>query len=305
MSLKNSKFKNNIRLQQISNNKSYMKRGERNKEAVILIQEALVALDYFLPRSTLSNGGMDGDYGKETTQKIKLFQCNNHLYADGIMGKNTLTKLDELLSSISPSPAPTPSTGKSVILTFDDGPAPTAALSNILTILRRNNIRAEFYLLGREVNKNQRAAKSIVNQGHVVQNHSWSHINLATASESRVYSELKRTQDIILSATGVVPTKVRPPYGAGGWKSHPDWELSKVTKNLSLKLENWDIDTEDWKRPAGLGANKLANIKKQLESHRNQENLNVLMHVKSSTVRDLPHFIYKLKQWGYSFADPI
>lgn len=303
MSLTSTKFKNNSRLQQVYNYR-YMKRGERNKEAVAIIQLALVNLGYFLPRSTRYDGSMDGDYGRETTQNVKSFQRNNHLYTDGIIGRNTIVKLDQLVSALAKPPISPTATKKSVILTFDDGPEPTTALNNILTILRQNNIRAEFYLLGTEVNKNRRASKSIVDQGHVVQNHSWSHINLATASEKRVYSELKHTQDIIFLATGVLPNKVRPPYGAGGWKSRPDWELSKVTKSLSLKLENWDIDTEDWKKPAGLGSRKLSNIKNQLESHKNQLNLNVLMHVKSSTARDLPNFIDKLREWGYSFANP-
>ena len=281
-----------------------MKRGEKDREAVAIIQRALVDLGYFLPRSTLPNGNMDGSFGRETLQKIKTFQHDYNLYSDGIIGKDTIYKLDQLsVEAIKPSHRPS-DTKKSVILTFDDGPSPSTALSNILTVLRQNNIQAEFYLLGAEVNKNYKATKSIVTQGHIVQNHSWSHIDLAKASERRVYSELKKTQDVILNATGILPTKVRPPYGAGGWANHPDFELSKVTKKLSLKLENWDIDTEDWKKPAGLNAYKLTKIKKQLESHKRQSNLTILMHVKSSTARDLPHFIRMLQQWGYSFANP-
>ena len=313
MPLNNPRFSNNSRLQRASDNRPSMKRGESNSVAVALIQQALVDLGYFMPRSTLFDGTMDGDYGRETITTIRAFQRANNLQVDGRVGRNTMYKLDELAprsggnppDPIDPPPVTPPTTGKSVILTFDDGPAPTTALSNTLTILRQNNIRAEFYLLGKEVTRNRAASKSIVDQGHTVQNHSWSHVNLATASESRVRSELQRTQDAILSATGMLPTKLRPPYGAGGWARRPDSELSRVARSLSLKLENWDIDTEDWKRPAGLNSRRIAMIKNQLEGHSNQSNLNILMHTKTSTARDLPNFIRKLQQWGYSFSNPI
>jgi len=315
MPLNNPRFKNNSRLQQASNNNPSMTRGEHDRAAVAIIQQALVDLGYFMPRSTLPDGTLDGDYGRETSQMVRRFQRDNNLQVDGRIGRNTIHKLDALAPSSGTSAAPdnqppiTPSTpsstGKSVILTFDDGPEPTTALNNTLTILRQNNIRAEFYVLGKEVTRNRTATKGIVDQGHTVQNHSWSHTNLASASEARVRSELQRTQDAILNATGVMATKLRPPYGAGGWSNNPDRELSRVARSLSLEVENWDVDTEDWKRPAGLHSSRLSMIKSQLRGRSNQSNINILMHVKASTARDLPNFIRKLQQWGYSFGLPV
>jgi hypothetical protein len=54
----------------------------------------------------------------------------------------------------------------------------------------------------------------------------------------------------------VEPTKVRPPLRAGGWRPF-DPELAAVAKELSLKINNWDIDTRDWEDPKGLGEKEL------------------------------------------------
>lgn len=192
---------------------------------------------------------------------------------------------------------------KSVILSFDDGPAPISALTKILTTLKKNSIRAEFYVLGSEVQRYRSGAVSIVSQKHKIHNHSWSHKNLATASKRDVQSELEKTQKIIKEVTGEIATKVRPPYGRGGWPPF-DPELNQVARALKLTIQNWDIDTKDWASPKGIGQKKLDAIKKQFQQKGSQTVLNVLMHVQDPTARDLEGFIAKLKEWGFSFANP-
>lgn len=198
---------------------------------------------------------------------------------------------------------PAGGTGQSVLLSFDDGPAPTKALFSILDILDRYAIKAEFYVLGQEVDSQPAAAKEIAERGHKVQNHTYTHPNLAQASKSTVRRELSKTQESIKKATGSTPTKIRPPYGAGGWRPY-DWELITVANELSLTIQNWDIDTEDWKSPQGVGPSKRSMIERQLARRQNQTELNVLMHVLPGTADDLGDFIEQLKQWGFSFARP-
>ena len=194
--------------------------------------------------------------------------------------------------------------GKTIVLSFDDGPAPVDALTSILNTLSKNGIKAEFYVLGEEVKKYPKAAKQIADQGHKIQNHSWSHANLKKAKLADVQSELENTQKIIKEITGVTPDKVRPPYGAGGWPGKIDPEISKVSKKLSLTVRNWEIDSEDWKHPQGVGPNKIALMKKQFERQAGKKSFNVLMHVKSETAKDLPNLIQQLKSWGFSFNAP-
>ena len=194
--------------------------------------------------------------------------------------------------------------GKSVILSFDDGPAPVSALESILQTLQENEIKAEFYVLGNEVEQYPEAARMIVRQGHDIQNHSWSHPDLAKAPEQDVRWELEQTQNIIEDATGTIPTKIRPPYGAGGFRGHMDPELVEVANDLSLTIITWDIDTEDWKAPQGLGPEKIQNIESQFTQQQRKVLFNILMHVQPGTARDLPSFISQLKEWGFIIAEP-
>src|SRR4051812_47757891 len=130
--------------------------------------------------------------------------------------------------------------GRSVLLTFDDGPEPAGALDVIVQVLGDNQIVGGFYVIGTEVKNNPGKARLIVRRGHKIQNHSWSHINLQTASEVKVRQEVQQTQQIVVQATGVRPTKLRPPYGNGGWPSKLDPEIVHVAHEFSLKIENWD-----------------------------------------------------------------
>jgi peptidoglycan/xylan/chitin deacetylase (PgdA/CDA1 family) len=193
---------------------------------------------------------------------------------------------------------------KSVVLTFDDGPAPVSALESILQTLKEKRIIAEFYVLGGEVKQYPEAARTIVRQGHHIQNHSWSHPDLAKESEQDVRRELEQTQNIIKTVTGVTPSKIRPPYGAGGFRGHLDPELVAVARELSLTIVTWDIDTEDWKAPKGLGPEKVRNIEDQFTQQHRKTLFNVLMHVQPATARDLPSFISKLEDWGFDIVEP-
>jgi peptidoglycan-N-acetylglucosamine deacetylase len=194
--------------------------------------------------------------------------------------------------------------GKSVVLSFDDGPAPLSALESILETLRLNEIKAEFYVLGSEVEQYPDAARMIVREGHSIQNHSWSHPDLSTATAQNVRLELRETQAVIADATGVTPTKVRPPYGAGGFSGHIDPELAEVAEELSLAIVTWDIDTEDWKTPQGLGPEKISTIESQFTQQSRKTLFNVLMHVQRGTARDLPSFIARLREWGFTIVEP-
>ncbi|MCP4119530.1 MAG: polysaccharide deacetylase family protein [Desulfobacteraceae bacterium] len=86
---------------------------------------------------------------------------------------------------------------RKIIFSFDDGPAPIGALNAILRVLQKNAIKAEFFVLGSEVKQYPAETRFIAIQGHKIQNHSWSHPNLAKASEEKVKSELESTQEII------------------------------------------------------------------------------------------------------------
>ncbi|WP_417915019.1 polysaccharide deacetylase family protein [Candidatus Electronema sp. JM] len=231
-------------------------------------------------------------------QAIRDFQRSFLPHPDGRIdvGGTTWSKLLERAGQ--------PIQKKLLLLSFDDGPQPESALNSILSTLKAHGIKAEFYVLGSEVDSSPAATKRIVEQGHRLQNHSYSHPDLSKLPKATVLAELRRTQESIRKAAGVTATKIRPPFGAGGWPSNYDPELKAAADSIPLRIVNWDVDTEDWKAPEGIGQNKLTEIQRQLKAQRSKPVLNVLMHVKSGTARDLDQFIVQLKAWGYGFAEP-
>ncbi len=93
--LESEKYSGNQRLQKAYDNDPPLKIGESG-DAVRLVQEGLVADGFAMPRSTKPTGEMDGGFGEETFAVVKKFQAKHLLSVDGIVGRETMGKLDEL-----------------------------------------------------------------------------------------------------------------------------------------------------------------------------------------------------------------
>jgi hypothetical protein len=100
-----------------------------------------------------------------------------------------------------------------VAITFDDGPDPVWT-PRILDILRDRGVKAAFFLLGKNCEDYPRLVQRIVEEGHEIGNHTYSHRNLAVMSEWQMELELTATQRLIESITGRSTTLFRPPYNA-------------------------------------------------------------------------------------------
>ncbi|MGB4450724.1 MAG: glycerol-3-phosphate acyltransferase, partial [Tepidanaerobacteraceae bacterium] len=101
---------------------------------------------------------------------------------------------------------------KYVALTFDDGPDPVYT-PEILDILKEKDVRATFFLVGKNVNSYPEIAKRIVEEGHSIGNHTYSHRSLIPLTAKSTYKEVKDAETAIDEATGVRPTLFRPPRG--------------------------------------------------------------------------------------------
>jgi peptidoglycan/xylan/chitin deacetylase (PgdA/CDA1 family) len=126
-------------------------------------------------------------------------------------------------------------------LTFDDGPNPQYT-PLILDWLKANHLHATFFVVGENANRYPALVKRIMEEGHQIGNHSWSHPKLTAMSDSAVRSQLQRTHEAIVKACGVAPKAFRPPYGAISPRQR-EW----IEKEFAYKTVLWDIDTEDWK----------------------------------------------------------
>ncbi len=130
---------------------------------------------------------------------------------------------------------------KCVALTFNDGPGPYTG--RLLDILAAKEARATFYTVGSNAEARPDLLRRMRDEGHLIANHTWSHRDLTLLPESKIYAQISRTQSVIGSATGQVPSLMRAPYG------ERDPRVAEVAKELGLSIVQWNVDTRDAKDP--------------------------------------------------------
>ena len=128
---------------------------------------------------------------------------------------------------------------KLVALTFDDGPGPYTA--RLLDALKQRGAKATFFMLGERLAGSatyRSYAKRMVDEGHQIANHSYSHPALTTLSNANVTSQITRTRTYLVQAGGNQTYYVRPPYG--------DFN-SRVSQLVGAPMVYWSVDPLDWK----------------------------------------------------------
>ncbi|MEH2148868.1 polysaccharide deacetylase family protein [Nostoc sp.] len=182
---------------------------------------------------------------------------------------------------------------KVIALTFDDGPGPKNT-AQILEILKKNEIKATFFMVGEMVKYFPQVAKQVAADGHVIGNHTWHHwyrhMDLATAA-----SEIDRTAEIIYKTTGEKTTLFRPP---GGFLNNG---LAEYAKNEKYAVMMWSEESGDAQRRSPQAPGLVKNVLKYAKP-----GAIVLMHDgggnRSKSVKALPEMIAGLKAQGYRFV---
>ncbi|MGW9481905.1 polysaccharide deacetylase family protein [Streptomyces diastaticus] len=129
-----------------------------------------------------------------------------------------------------------------MVLTFDDGPDPRYT-PPILDLLRRHHVRATFFVCGEMAEHQGGLLRRMVDEGHVIGNHSWSHPLLTRASTAVVRAELERTSEAVERAVGQHPQWMRAPYGA--WNRR----VFRLGAELGMDAFAWTVDSLDWTEP--------------------------------------------------------
>ena len=124
-----------------------------------------------------------------------------------------------------------------IALTFDDGPNEEFT-PQILNILNQYGAKGVFFVYGAYVEQFPDMARRIINEGHLIGNHSYSHPNFDDISDGEVLQQINWTQEIVEEATGYLPTMYRMPFGAGG--------LRVVQLLPELTSITWNLDSLDW-----------------------------------------------------------
>ena len=124
-----------------------------------------------------------------------------------------------------------------VALTFDDGPD-RECTEDLLDGLKNRGVKASFFLMGQNIEGNEDLVLRMKEEGHLVGNHSYSHLLLTKADSRAVCQAVDRTSRLIQEITGQEPQYIRPPYG--------EWN-EELDCTLDLTPVFWTVDSLDWK----------------------------------------------------------
>lgn len=193
---------------------------------------------------------------------------------------------------------------KTIYLTFDDGPS--YLTNQILDILKKENIAATFFVIGRSIDEYENTVKRAYNEGHTIALHSFSHdYKYIYSADQNYFDDLNKIKNKIYNITGNNSRIIRLPGGSSNTVSKK-YNKDIVTR-ITNKLNENDYYYFDWNVDSGDASGKLT--KEQiyhntiLALHQGQNV--VLMHdtgAKKTTVEALPDIIKYAKDNGYTFA---
>jgi peptidoglycan/xylan/chitin deacetylase (PgdA/CDA1 family) len=179
--------------------------------------------------------------------------------------------------------------GKTVALTFDDGPDPRYT-PRILALLARARMPATFFMVGRQAAAHPRLVRRVAQAGQQVGGHTWNHRRLDRLPPASVAAEVDCTDRLLARLADRPVRLVRPPDGAY------DRRVVDLAAAQGLELILWTADSRDWTRP---GIHRIvATVARQL-----RPGAIVLFHDgggdRSQTVAALPQVLRQLHARGY------
>ncbi len=126
--------------------------------------------------------------------------------------------------------------GKHIALTFDDGPHPRYT-EKLLDGLAERGVKATFFVTGANAEKYPEIVRRMQEEGHLIGNHTYHHVQLTAANGEKFREEIISTNEIIKEITGQDTEYIRPPYGC--WNK-------KYEDELNMFPVLWSIDPRDW-----------------------------------------------------------
>ncbi len=173
-----------------------------------------------------------------------------------------------------------------VALTFDDGPH-AVYTPRLLDGLRKRGIRASFFLIGQNIAGNEDIVRQMKKDGHLIGNHSQSHMQLTAENVSSAYDQILWTNQKIRDVTGVQPSHIRPPYGS--WSD----ELAEL---VPMTVVLWNLDPLDWK------SQNKEKIVEYVASHAEDGSIILLHDVYETSVDAALEIVDVLTGAGYEFV---
>lgn len=192
---------------------------------------------------------------------------------------------------------------KKVYLTFDDGPSENT--DKILDILKKYDVKATFFVVGRGGAANEQRYKRIVEEGHTLAIHSASHdYRVVYANLDSFIKDVTDIRNYVYSITGYMPTVYRFPGGSSNSYFTQSVTLKQCVDWLhgnGIEYFDWNVSSQDAVTPILSVEQIMANIMEGANSVMAHDYSVVLMHDeahKTTTVEALPVLIEKLKEMG-------
>ena len=175
---------------------------------------------------------------------------------------------------------------KRIALTFDDGPHPTYT-EKLLDGLKERGVKATFFVTGEHAELNPDIIKRMSEEGHLIGNHTYSHIQLTSGNKETFKEELRRTNEVITEITGQEVTYVRPPYGS--------WDKA-FEKELNMLPVLWSVDPLDW------CCSDAACVARKVEKSVSENDIILLHDYYASSVEAALMIVDALQAEGYEFV---
>jgi peptidoglycan-N-acetylglucosamine deacetylase len=267
----------------------------------LLALAVTLTLGFISPlKSNLSQAQIRGDSANQNTavaqvatqQRVEQFksQMLNSWQLEAT-AKGVTYELPSRFKGVTIADAKLNPSQKVIALTFDDGPWPKFS-DQVMDILKQNNIKGTFFVVGRNVKSFPDITKRILAEGHIIANHTWHHwyhyMNPQVAA-----AEIDNTAEEVYKVTGVRTNLFRPP---GGIMTNG---VANYAKNQQYAVVMWSSDSMDYSRPPV--PRLISNVMREAKPGGI-----VLMHDgggdRTRTVQALPQIIENFRKQGYRFV---
>lgn len=288
------------------------------KEKVNVIKESTLLYEsnksepvvYTAGTDTISVERIDIDKALEISEELETdsddsFEQSENTASEDKLEENNQDELGESVESENSEDEAEPSEAeqeyilKRVYLTFDDGPSSNT--SKILDILNEHGVKGTFFVVGRLSDTTTPMYKRIVNEGHAIGMHSYTHrySDVYSSEDSFVY-DIEKIQSLIYEQTGVMSKLYRFPGGSSNRATRTDISVLKdELRKRDIKYFDWNVDSGDASSTYGIPKEEI--VRRCTASALTKENAVILMHdlpEKSTTVQALPEIIEYFQSIG-------
>ena len=185
--------------------------------------------------------------------------------------------------------------GDSVLLTFDDGPYPETTPA-VLKRLKAFQARAIFFVVGKNIPNAPDVLRRIIDEGHLIGNHTFSHPNDRRMGYREYLDDLRRCQDAIVRCVGTPPRFHRPPMGQLSFGSLVSpWRLGLTTLMWTRGIEDWQF------RSDGVAIARSQRLGEEVKSC----DILVFHDERSHTLVALDHLLPRLTSRGLNLSPDI